>query len=120
MGKYVSKLDNTKCCEWNASTILWKQEQVTVKKQTTTGKNRFRGQLPEETIIAHKTGSSGTNDETGIIDAVNNIGIIFLPNGDYFILSVFVSESSENLETNEKIIADIAKVTYDFYTVKKD
>ena len=95
--------------------FFWK-----TNKETSTGKNRFRGQLPEETIIAHKTGSSGTNDETGIMDAVNNIGIIFLPNGDYFILSVFVSESSENLETNEKIIADIAKATYDFYTVKKD
>ncbi|MDY3511498.1 class A beta-lactamase, subclass A2 [Riemerella anatipestifer] len=85
-------------------------------KETTTGKNRIRGQLPAETIVAHKTGSSGTNKETGITAAVNNIGIVFLPNGEHFIISVFVSESKENFDTNEKIIADIAKATYDFYT----
>lgn len=55
-------------------------------------------------------------EETGITAAVNNIGIVFLPNGEYFIISVFVSESKEDFDTNEKIIADIAKATYDFYT----
>lgn len=88
-------------------------------KETTTGKNRIRGQLPEGTIVAHKTGWSGTNKETGITAAVNNIGIVFLPNGEYFILSVFVSESKEDFDTNEKIIADIAKATYDFYSTEK-
>lgn len=84
--------------------------------ETTTGANRIKGQLPGGTIVAHKTGWSGTNKETGITAAVNNIGIVFLPNGEYFIISVFVSESKESFDTNEKIIADIAKETYDFYT----
>lgn len=84
--------------------------------ETTTGKKRIKGQLPEGTTVAHKTGWSGTNKETGITAAVNNIGIVFLPNGEYFIISIFVSESKENFDTNEKIIADIAKATYDFYT----
>lgn len=83
---------------------------------TTTGNNRIKGQLPGGTAVAHKTGWSGTNKETGITAAVNNIGIVFLPSGDYFIISVFVSESKENFDVNEKIIADIAKATYDFYT----
>jgi beta-lactamase class A len=91
--------------------FFWK-----TNKETTTGKDRIKGQLPEGTIVAHKTGWSGTNKETGITAAVNNIGIVFLPNGEYFIISVFVSESKENFDTNEKIIADIAKATYDFYT----
>lgn len=91
--------------------FFWK-----TNKETTTGKNRIRGQLPEETVVAHKTGSSGANKETGVTAAVNNIGIVFLPNGKYFIISVFVSESKESFDTNEKIIADIAKATYDFYT----
>lgn len=82
----------------------------------TTGVNRIKGQLPGGTIVAHKTGWSGTNKETGITAAVNNIGIVFLPNGEYFIISVFVSESKESFDANEKIIADIAKETYDFYT----
>lgn len=87
--------------------------------ETTTGLNRIIGMLPKGTMVAHKTGSSGTNEETGITGAVNDIGIVFLPNGEYFIISIFVSESSENHETNEKIIADIAKATYDFYVNKK-
>lgn len=91
--------------------FFWK-----TNKETTTGKKRIKGLLPEGTIVAHKTGWSGTNKETGITAAVNNIGIVFLPNGEYFIISVFVSESKENFDTNEKIIADIAKATYDFYT----
>jgi beta-lactamase class A/beta-lactamase class A VEB len=91
--------------------FFWK-----TNKETTTGKDRIRGQLPERTVVAHKTGWSGTNKQTGITAAVNNIGIVFLPNGEYFIISVFVSESKENFDTNEKIIADIAKATYDFYT----
>lgn len=91
--------------------FFWK-----TNRETTTGKNRIRGQLPKGTIVAHKTGWSGTNKETGITAAVNNIGVVFLPNGEYFIISVFVSESKENFDINEKIIADIAKATYDFYT----
>lgn len=87
--------------------------------ETTTGENRIKGLLPEGTIVAHKTGWSGTNKVTGITAAVNNIGIVFLPNGEYFFISVFVSESKENFETNEKIIADIAKATYDFYNTTK-
>jgi len=39
-----------------------------------------------------------------------------MPNGEHFFISVFVSESTENFETNEKIISDITKATYDFYT----
>lgn len=93
--------------------FFWK-----TNKETTTGANRIKGQLPEGTIVAHKTGWSGTNKETGITAAVNNIGIVFLPNGEYVIISVFVTESKENFETNEKIISDIAKVTYDFYMTK--
>jgi beta-lactamase class A len=41
-----------------------------------------------------------------------------LPNGEYFIISVFVSASKENFDANEKIIAEIAKATYDFYLKK--
>ncbi len=93
--------------------FFWK-----TNKETTTAKGRIRGQLPEETIVAHKSGSSGINKETGITGAVNNIGIVFLPDGTYFIISVFVTDSKENSKANDKIIADIAKATYDFYTIQ--
>lgn len=93
--------------------FFWK-----TNKETTTGKNRIKGQLPKGTIVANKTGWSGTNKETGITAAVNDIGVVFLPDGNYFLISVFVTESREDFKTNAKIIADIAKATYDFYTVE--
>lgn len=97
----------------NSYDFFWK-----TNKETTTGQNRIRGQLPKETVVAHKTGWSGTHKATGITAAVNNIGIVFLPNGDYFIISIFVSESKEDFDTNEKIIAEIAKAAYDFFMAK--
>lgn len=92
--------------------FIWK-----LMKETQTGESRLKGQLPKGTIVAHKTGSSGANKE-GLKAAVNDIGIIFLPNGKHFFISVFVTNSIENAATNEKIIADIAKVSWDYFTRK--
>jgi beta-lactamase class A len=89
--------------------FIWK-----IMKGTTTGANRLKGQLPAGTVVAHKTGYSGAN-KAGIMAAVNDIGIVFLPNGKYFYISVFVTNSKENFETNEKIIADIAKLAWDYF-----
>lgn len=102
----------------NSNDLLSKESHEfvwSVMKGTKTGKNRLRGQLPKETIVAHKTGWSGAHKETGITAAVNNIGIVFLPNGKYFIISVFITESTENFETNEKMISDISKATWDYF-----
>lgn len=92
--------------------FLWK-----VMRETETGKSRLKGELPKKTIVAHKTGTSDTNSK-GLTAAVNDIGIIFLPNAQHFFISVFVTNSKENEETNEKIIADIAKSTWDYFTAK--
>ena len=67
--------------------FLWK-----TMTETITGKKRIKGQLPESTIVAHKTGTSGTN-EKGISAAVNDIGIVTLANGKHFIITIFVSNS---------------------------
>lgn len=86
-------------------------------KGTKTGQKSLRGELPPNTVIAHKTGHSGTNNE-GITGAVNDIGIVFLPNGKYFYISVFVSNSKENEETNQRIIADAAKAAWEYFNNK--
>ncbi|HRI02164.1 MAG TPA: class A beta-lactamase, subclass A2 [Pyrinomonadaceae bacterium] len=93
--------------------FIWK-----IMKETETGMARLKGQLPENTIVAHKTGWSGTNKATGITAAVNDIGIVFLPNGQHFFISVFVTDSKEDAATNEKIIADIAKAGWDHFVRK--
>ncbi len=86
-------------------------------KSSWTGKNSIRGHLPKETVVAHKTGHSGKND-TGLTGAQNDIGIVFLPNGKHFYLSVLISDSQEDSNVNEKIIADIAKLTWDYFENK--
>jgi len=85
-------------------------------KETSTGVKRLKGLLPEGTVVAHKTGSSGTN-EAGLTAATNDWGVVFLPNGHYFIISVLVTNSYESDETNERIIAEICKVAYDFFLI---
>ena len=84
---------------------------------TSTGKNRIKGQLPESTVVVHKTGTSFTNAE-GVTAAVNDIGIVTLPNGKHFIICIFVSNSYENEATNEKMISEISKSTYDYFKNK--
>lgn len=91
-----------------------KKEIIQVLESTNTGINRLKKDLPKGTIIAHKTGSSGT--EAGKTAATNDIGIITLPNQQHIIISVFVSDSYENDVTNEKIIADVAKLSFDYYS----
>jgi beta-lactamase class A len=82
--------------------------------KTSTGNNRIKGRLPKEAVVAHKTGTSDTNKE-GLTIATNDIGVVTLPNGNHFAISVFVSDSKEDNDTNEKIIADIAKLTWDYF-----
>ncbi|WP_408028822.1 class A beta-lactamase, subclass A2 [Tenacibaculum xiamenense] len=101
----------------NANNLLSKKSYgflLDVLKGTQTGKKSIRGFLPKETIVAHKTGHSGKNKE-GLTGAVNDIGIVFLPDGSHFYLSVLVSNSTEPDTTNQRIIAEIAKLTWDYF-----
>jgi len=95
------------------SGLLWK-----FMVETSTGTTRIKGLLPEGTIVAHKTGSSGTN-ESGIAAATNDVGIVTLPDGNHFAIVVFVSNSSVNEEAREKIIALISRVAWDYYSAGK-
>jgi beta-lactamase class A len=89
--------------------FLWK-----VMVGTTTGQGRLKKSLPVGTVVAHKTGTSGTNKD-GLTGAVNDVGYIVLPNGKYMAISVFVTNSTETIETNERIIADITKLAYNHF-----
>jgi beta-lactamase class A len=76
---------------------------------------RMKGKLPQDAVVAHKTGTSGKN-KSGMFAAVNDIGIVTLPGGKHVAIAVFVSDSKETFETNELIIADISKMIWDNYT----
>ncbi|KQW96153.1 class A beta-lactamase, subclass A2 [Flavobacterium sp. Root420] len=85
--------------------------------ETSRGLTWMKAGLPEGTELAHRTGISGTNDNNLRV-AMNDIGIVKLPNGKHFILSVYLKEITETKEDTEKIIADIAKATWDYFTKK--
>lgn len=79
--------------------------------ESITGPKRLKGLLPAATIVAHKTGTSGT--ENGITTATNDIGIITLPNGRHVAIAVFVADSSMDEATREGVIAKMARAVWD-------
>lgn len=81
--------------------------------KTMTGPKRIRAGLPPGTYLAHKTGSSGTDQ--GLTFATNDVGIIKLPNGNHLLISILVSDSSESIEEIEGIMAQITRITWEFY-----
>ncbi|QOG03236.1 class A beta-lactamase, subclass A2 [Flavobacterium sp. MDT1-60] len=86
--------------------------------ETSRGITWMKAGLPEGTELAHRTGISGTNDNNLRV-AMNDVGIVKLPNGKHFILSVYLKDITESKEDTEKTIADIAKITWDYFTKKK-
>jgi len=93
-----------------SSDLLWRK-----MVETSTGPDRIKGLLPEGTIVGHKTGTSGT-DENGITAAFNDIGIVKLSNGGSFAIVIFISNSKEDNDTNARSIAEISKATYDYFS----
>lgn len=78
------------------------------------GAKRLKSLMPKGTVVAHKTGTGGT--QNGITGATNDIGIIFLPNGNHLAIAVFVSDSPADEKTREAVIAKIAKACWDKWT----
>jgi beta-lactamase class A len=76
-----------------------------------TGPKRLKGLLPAGSAVAHKTGTSQT--ENGITPATNDIGIITLPNGRHAAVAVFVADSTADEKTREAVIARTAKAVWD-------
>jgi beta-lactamase class A len=73
--------------------------------------------LPEGTELAHRTGLSNTN-ENNLRVAMNDVGIVKLPNGKHLIISIYLKDITETRENTEKIIADLTKTIWNYYTWK--
>jgi len=82
---------------------------------TTTGPDRLKGDLPKGTVVAHKTGYSGRNRTTGVIAAVNDIGVVSLPDGKVYYISVFVTDSEEGEPRSAKIIAEVSAAAWKYF-----
>lgn len=105
----LKKFNNREILSQASYDFLWK-----TLAETTTGAKRLKGKLPAGTVVAHKTGTSGADDK-GLSAATNDIGIIVMPNGKRFAISVFITNSRESETVNDEIIADIAKAAWDYY-----
>jgi hypothetical protein len=78
-----------------------------------TGAKRIKGALPPGTPVAHKSGTSRTQD--GKTDATNDVGLIALPNGSRIAIAVFVHDSPADERTREETIAKLARAAYDTF-----
>ncbi len=81
--------------------------------ESPTGPRRLKGLLPPGTEVAHKTGTSGT--ENGVTAATNDVGLITLPDGRHLAIAVFVSDSRASQEVRERTIAELARRYYDAF-----
>jgi beta-lactamase class A len=110
MASLFELLNSGKHLSMESNDFLYK-----ILAETSTGTNRIKGLLPEGTVVAHKTGSSGYNDK-GIASATNDAGIVELPDGRKFAIAVFVSDFKGDEKTCESIIAKISRAVWDYYT----
>jgi beta-lactamase class A len=78
---------------------------------STTGSDRIKGLLPAGTVVAHKTGSSGTVN--GLTRATNDVGLITLPDGRHLAVAVFVSDTRASDTVQASVIAKIARAAWD-------
>jgi beta-lactamase class A len=79
--------------------------------ETPRGNGRLRGQLPAGTVVAHKTGSSGTLE--GVTAATNDIGIMRLPDGRHLAVAVFLTDSRGDDAARDKIIARVGRAAWE-------
>ncbi|PWT91336.1 MAG: serine hydrolase [Proteobacteria bacterium] len=84
--------------------------------ESTPGPKRLKGLLPAGTVVAHKTGTSGTQD--GLTRATNDVGLITMPDGRHLAVTVFVADSRAPLEAREGVIARVARMAWDQWSRK--
>lgn len=66
------------------------------------------GLLPPKTPVAHKTGTA-----TGF---TCDVGIITLPfEKGHIALSIYIAHSTNNLENNERVLAEAGRAIYDYF-----
>lgn len=83
-----------------------------------TGTDRLPAGLTEGTsVIGHKTGTGDINSQGRII-AINDAGYIFLPEGRGYSISVFIADSSYDMDSTSAIIAEISSIVYKSVSTK--
>jgi beta-lactamase class A len=78
-----------------------------IMEDSPTGANRLAAGLPDQSRLAHKTGTART--DLGLNPATNDIGLITLADGRQYVVAVFLSGSTQPEAEREAIIADTAR-----------
>jgi beta-lactamase class A len=83
-----------------------------ILETTSTGPDRIKGLLPAGTVVAHKTGITGS---AGKLNAgTHDVGVVTLPKGaGQLALAVFVKCSTRDLPARERVIAKIANAAFE-------
>jgi len=71
--------------------------------------NRIRAGLPPGARVAHKSGSSGSDQ--GLTPATNDVGIIVLRDRRAYALAVFLAGSTAEEPAREALIAQVTRAT---------
>jgi beta-lactamase class A len=69
----------------------------------------LKGLLPTGTVVAHKTGT--------LMSIANDVGLVSLPDGGKFAIAVFVKGDTKGVDTQERVIAELARTAYDYYVL---
>ena len=110
--KLLEKFYNGKILKKETTKYLYQ-----IMVETSRGISWMKAGFPKDTEVAHRTGISNTN-EKNLRVAMNDIGIVKLPNGKHFILSIYLKNITEERSETEKIISDIAKTTWNYFNAK--
>jgi beta-lactamase class A len=79
-----------------------------------TAPHRLPALLPKGTPIARKTGTGGTSQ--GVTVAINDIGVLRLPNGDDVAIAVLLGEPRGSVRRAERLIARVARTVFDAWS----
>ncbi len=81
---------------------------VSLMERCKTGTKRIRGRLPAGTVVADKTGT--------LAGTLNDVGYVTLPDGKgHIALVVFIKGSEVPPSSGETVIADVARLLYDYF-----
>jgi beta-lactamase class A len=81
--------------------------------ESRSGPRRIKGLLPPGTPVAHKTGT--------IAAAINDVGIITLPDGaGHVAIAVFVYTFNRTEWRRERTIAEVSRLVYDYFSTAGD
>lgn len=86
---------------------------IDIMKRTLSGPYRIKGQLPKNMKVAHKTGT--------LRGSVNDVGLIYVPGLKHpIVLAVLIKNSQLSDARTEPVIAEVAKLTVDYFRMQDE